>query len=83
MFAIERFSMGQGAGRVIFFPISITITVSVSVIGRFVTNHICHRRYVTKRSDMYQHNYMDDLSQFFLVLGQFVTLLFWTICHKS
>ena len=45
---------------------------------------------------MYQ-NYMDDLSQFFLVLGQFVTLyilddlsqvifvtiLFWTICHKS
>ena len=31
---------------------------------------------------MYQ-NYMDDLSQFLLVLGQFVTLLFWTICHKS
>ena len=28
-------------------------------------------------------NYMDDLSQMFLVLGQFVTLLFWTICHKS
>ena len=28
-------------------------------------------------------NYMDDLSQFCLVLGQFVTLLFWTICHKS
>ena len=32
--------------------------------------------------DMFQ-NYMDDLSQFCLVLGQFVTLLFWTICHKS
>ncbi len=31
---------------------------------------------------MYQ-KYMVDLSQFFLVLGQFVTLLFWTICHKS
>ena len=30
-------------------------------------------------------NYMADLSQFCLVpvLGQFVTLLFWTICHKS
>ena len=28
-------------------------------------------------------NYRDDLSQFCLVLGQFVTLLFWTICHKS
>ena len=26
---------------------------------------------------------MDDLSQFFLVLGRFVTILFWTICHKS
>ena len=52
------------------------------VIGRFFTNHICPRRYVTKRSDMFQ-NYMDDLSQFCLVLGQFVTLLFWTICHKS
>ena len=52
------------------------------VIGRFVTNHICPRRHVTKRSDMYQ-NYMDDLSQFCLVLGQFVTLLFWKICHKS
>ena len=43
---------------------------------------ICPRRYVTKRSDMYQ-NYMDDLPNFFLVFGQFVTLLFWTICHKS
>ena len=51
------------------------------VIGRFFTNHICPRRYVTKRSDMFQ-NYMDDLSQLCFVLGQFVTLLFWTICHK-
>ena len=33
-------------------------------------------------SNMYQ-NYMNDLSQFVLVLGQFVTLLLWTICHKS
>ena len=56
--------------------------VVAGVIGRFVTNHICPRRYVTKRSDMYQ-NYMEDLSQIILVLGQFVTLLFWTICHKS
>ena len=45
---------------------------------------------------MYQ-KYMDDLSQFVLVLGQFViffilddlsqvifvTIIFWTICHKS
>ena len=31
---------------------------------------------------MYQ-NYMGGLSQFVLVLGQFVTLLFWTICQKS
>ena len=33
---------------------------------------------------MYQND-MGGLSQFFLVglLGQFVTLLFWTICQKS
>ena len=31
---------------------------------------------------MYQ-NYMDNLSQFFLALRQFLTLLFWKICHKS
>ena len=31
---------------------------------------------------MYQ-NYMGGLSQIFLVLGQFVTLLFWTICQKA
>ena len=59
-----------------------TLTAGMKVIGRFVTNHICPRRYVTKRSDMFQND-MDDLSQFCLVLGQFVTLLFWTICHKS
>ena len=41
---------------------SVPNLVLVTVIGRFVTNHICHRRYVTKRSDMYQ-NYMDDLSK--------------------
>ena len=33
---------------------------------------------VTKMSDMFQ-NYMDDLSQFYLVLGRFVTKLFWDI----
>ena len=31
-----------------------------------------------KRSDMY-HNYMDDLSQFCLVLGRFVPISFWDI----
>ena len=31
---------------------------------------------------MYQND-VDDLSQIFLLLqGQFVTLLFWTICHN-
>ena len=57
--------------------------------GRYVTNHICPGRYVTKRSDMYK-NYMDDLSQFFSSpLGQFVTLYFGRfvtsyrpICHN-
>ena len=54
---------------------------SFTVIGRFVTNKICPRRYVTKR-ERHVPKYMDDLSQFFLVLGQFVTILFWTICHN-
>ena len=31
-----------------------------------------------QRSDVYQ-NYMDDLSQFCLVIGRFVTKLFWDI----
>ena len=39
------------------------------------------RRYVTKKKRYMYQNYMDDLSQFCLVLGRFVTKLFWDIVH--
>ena len=54
------------------------------VIGRFVTNHIKFGLddMSQKRSHIYAQK--DDMSQFIVcVLGQFVTILFWTICHKS
>ena len=59
-----------GSGLVVVLSLS---SVPEEVIGRFVTNHICPRRYVTKRSDMYQHYKLWTICHNF-----FST---WTICH--